>query len=76
MIFLLWFQIFNQKYQLKFIDSLRLNVKGGHGGRWNLLFVIDLRKSFYIDSYILLKVMDFQNMVASADKVDVFNLKQ
>ncbi|XP_055301278.1 GTP-binding protein 10 homolog [Sitodiplosis mosellana] len=23
---------FNKKYQLKFIDSLRLNVKGGHGG--------------------------------------------
>lgn len=28
-------QIFNQKYQLRFIDSLRLNVKGGHGGTLN-----------------------------------------
>lgn len=26
------FQHLNKKYQLRFIDSLRLNVKGGHGG--------------------------------------------
>lgn len=30
-----YLQIFNQKYQLRFIDSLRLNVKGGHGGKSN-----------------------------------------